>query len=482
MLHVLFGAVAGAVIGAASVAVTSLVRGKPIDWKSVGSAALGGAAIGAIGAATFGGGLLAGTTVARTTGMVVAGASGGAIEQASDNLLHGRKLSDGVAESAAVGGAIGLFGGGARALRKPLTRLARNPAVRRVTRQLAKRGGALLSKAWQSVKRSPVASALRRKARTVKVNLALGRRSLARATKPITEPIANTTRRFVSDPFKKHVAQPFGKHVSDPFKRRVVEPTKRALAPFAARIGNTRAGQATKKLWGRYMNALEKNPVRTKALTSAGISVTGDLIAQATDDVEGIDLKRTAFRGGFSLLYSGPVGHHWFNAVDKIVPGGGAKAMFTKVLLDQGIMAPVGATVFFSSYGMVLEGEKPGEAFRSAKDDVRHVIPKGWAFWGPFHAVSFSRVPLNLRKPAADAMGLIWSVMFSRIAFQDDDAAAEAPEPTATSGSHTAGPEAGTRRVSNEREANLDGLIDAFTPRSERSCEVPLATSCSSGR
>jgi len=487
MLHVLFGAVAGAVVGAASVAVTSLVRGKPINWKKVGSAALGGAAVGAIGAATFGAGALAGSAALKTTGMVVAGASGGAIEQGVDNAFHGRELTEGVGEAAAVGGVLGLMGSGARGLRKPLTRLVRSKAFKRGARFVARHGRKLTGQAWRGIKRfgSSAARTIRRKARGTKVNLALGRRRLARAAKPITEPVARATQRYVKDPFKKHVGDPLKrrvvdplkKHVGDPLKRRVIDPTKRALAPFAARIGRTRAGQATKKLWGRYMRALDTNPIRTKALTSAGISVTGDLIAQTTDDTPGINWKRTAFRGGFALAYSGPVGHYWFNAVDRIVPGNGPRAMLTKVLIDQGIMAPFGATVFFTSYGMVVDGEKPREAFNTATDDVRKVVPKGWAFWGPFHSINFSRIPLNLRKPVADAAGLVWSVIFSRVAFENDEAA-EGAEPTPTAGTvtHTPANTAGTcgPPVDAELEASLDGMIDSFTPRKH----VGAGTSC----
>ncbi|MCA8924935.1 MAG: Mpv17/PMP22 family protein [Planctomycetes bacterium] len=445
------GALSGALISGGAVALTSVIRGKPIDWKSVGAAALGGAVVGGIGGLTLGAGALAGTAALRTTGMVVAGASGAAVEQASDNAFHGRELGEGVAESAAVGGVLGFIGGGARMLQKPLTRVARNPAVRRVVRQLVQRGRALPQQALQSLQRNGplVAQALRRRAGQIKIDLALGRRQL-------TDPLVKAGKRYVTEPFAKHV--------SDPFTRSVLEPSKRALAPFAARIGRTRAGQATQKLWGRYLQALERNPVRTKALTSAGIGGAGDLIAQATDDVEGIDLQRTAFIAGFGLVYGGPVGHYWFNAVDKIVPGGGAKAMLAKVLLDQGIMAPVGTGVFFTSRGVIQEGKSLEEAWRSAKDDTINVVPKGWLFWAPFHAANFSKVPLNLRKPVADAAGLVWGVIFSRIAFAEE-APADAP-PTDTTGTSTSGPQADTRRVSNEREADLDGLIDAFTPRS----------------
>jgi len=455
----ILGAVAGAVIGAASVAITSAVKGEKIDWKSVGSAALGGAVAGAIGGATLGAGLLV-----SSGGMIAAGAAGGAVEQASDNALHGRELSEGVTESAAIGAAVGGLAAGGRVLARPLSRFVRSGAAKKTLRNLAQRGRKLPGQAWQGIKRfgSAASRTVRRRARSVKVNLSLGRRRLARAAKPITEPVAKATRRYVKDPFKRYVAEPLERRVGDPLKRRVLEPTKRALAPFAARIGRTRAGQATKKLWGRYLRALDKNPVRTKALTSATIGAAGDLIAQATDDQEGIDLKRTAFVGGFGLMFGGPVGHYWFNGLERMIPGGG-RALVAKVLLDQGLMNTFGTQVFFTSRGMILEGQSFGDSFSAATATTKEVLPTCWMFWIPFHSVNFSKVPLNLRKPVADAAGLVWGVVFSRLAFAED-------EPAATTGTVTEGPATPTVRAAaedddKELEASLDGLVDSYTPR-----------------
>lgn len=136
-LHVLIGAAVGAVLGAGTSIVTSLVRKKPIDWKSVGAAALGGAAAGAITSLTFGAGALAGTAVARVGGMTLAGASGGFTEQASDNVFHGRQFTEDLARSTAEGAAIGAAAGVVRVAARPVASLlSRNPALKR---EVAKR-------------------------------------------------------------------------------------------------------------------------------------------------------------------------------------------------------------------------------------------------------------------------------------------------------------------------------------------------------
>lgn len=140
-IHVLVGAAFGAVLGAGVSIGSSLLRGKPIDWKSVGAAALGGAAAGAITSLTFGAGApLAGTAMAKVGGMTLAGAAGGFTEQSADNLLHEREWSEGVARSTAEGAAVGAVAGVVRVAARPVaTFLARNPTLKRaVSRRAAK--------------------------------------------------------------------------------------------------------------------------------------------------------------------------------------------------------------------------------------------------------------------------------------------------------------------------------------------------------
>lgn len=132
MLHVIVGAALGAVLGAAGCALSSALRGKPIDWRSVGAAALGGAVAGGVTALTCGAGLLAGTAVARTGGVVLAGAGGGFSEQATDNLLHGRRLGERLGRSTAEGAALGAAGALARVAARPVASLVRRGDLRRL--------------------------------------------------------------------------------------------------------------------------------------------------------------------------------------------------------------------------------------------------------------------------------------------------------------------------------------------------------------
>lgn len=113
----LWGALIGAVVGAAIELVGQRLSGKPIDWGRVGQAALVGAVAGLVGGAVAGALLRSGTQaapqVARATlgQRLVAGGTGGgsgsAAGRVTDNALSGRPLHDGVVEHAVAGVALG---------------------------------------------------------------------------------------------------------------------------------------------------------------------------------------------------------------------------------------------------------------------------------------------------------------------------------------------------------------------------------------
>ena len=99
-------------------------------------------------------------------------------------------------------------------------------------------------------------------------------------------------------------AQPLGR----PFNR-----------SFSPRIG---AG----KLWAAYCTSLVAKPMLTKSMTSLAGFCLGDFIAQSATRrqnkalaAEPYDVKRTmrlAFYGG---CIAGPIGHYWFNFLDKVL-------------------------------------------------------------------------------------------------------------------------------------------------------------------
>lgn len=114
----LWGALIGALVGAAIELVGQRLSGRPIDWRRVGQAALVGGVTGLVGGAVAGALLRGGSQAAqaapqvasvgrRVAAMSTAGGTGAAAGRVTDNALEGRPLHDGVVEHAAAGVVVG---------------------------------------------------------------------------------------------------------------------------------------------------------------------------------------------------------------------------------------------------------------------------------------------------------------------------------------------------------------------------------------
>lgn len=88
---------------------------------------------------------------------------------------------------------------------------------------------------------------------------------------------------------------------------------------FSPRIG---AG----KLWAAYCTSLVARPLITKSMTSLAGFCLGDFIAQSATRrqnkalaAEPYDIKRTARLAFYGGCVAGPIGHYWFNFLDRVM-------------------------------------------------------------------------------------------------------------------------------------------------------------------
>jgi hypothetical protein len=144
-VHILIGALAGALFAVAVTVGMSLITGRKPTWKQVLLAGLGGAVGGAIGAATLGAGGMAGATIARqAVAFAAGGAGGGASERVADNAIVGRPIGSGVVRATVVGAGTGLVSLGSSKLTSAvLGKVAPNLAARWANGGLAERPATL---------------------------------------------------------------------------------------------------------------------------------------------------------------------------------------------------------------------------------------------------------------------------------------------------------------------------------------------------
>ncbi len=152
-MHLLIGALAGALFAAVVTVGFSLLQGRKPDWKQVGLAALGGAVAGFVGAATLGvGGLAAATTTRGAMSFALGGAAGGASERVAENAIEGRALHEGVGSATAVGAVAGLatFGVSKGFERIVPAVVAKVPALARFTPGEAPASPSFIRRLWDA--------------------------------------------------------------------------------------------------------------------------------------------------------------------------------------------------------------------------------------------------------------------------------------------------------------------------------------------
>ena len=101
-------------------------------------------------------------------------------------------------------------------------------------------------------------------------------------------------------------------------------------------------------LWDGYLQALEAQPLLTKALTASVLIPMGDLSAQLIESTKkkdaSLDVARVTRFFIFGLLVQAPWNHFYFQLLDSLLPPPSdplSPINALKTFIDQGINAPV---------------------------------------------------------------------------------------------------------------------------------------------
>lgn len=161
-----------------------------------------------------------------------------------------------------------------------------------------------------------------------------------------------------------------------------------------------------------YLALLGKYPVPVKALTSALLTLIGDLVCQLViDKVQSLDLKRTFVFTFLGFALVGPTLHFWYLYLSKLVTLPGASGAILRLVLDQFLFSPIFIGVFLSSL-VTLEG-RPSQAVPKLKQEWFSAVLANWQLWIPFQFFNFRFVPQQFQVLAANVIALVWNVILS---------------------------------------------------------------------
>ncbi|MCO5580411.1 hypothetical protein L7F22_034277 [Adiantum nelumboides] len=168
----------------------------------------------------------------------------------------------------------------------------------------------------------------------------------------------------------------------------------------------------------RYLLLLNKHPVTTKAITSALLTLFGDLVCQLMiEKSETINLTRLGIFTVLGLVLVGPTLHFWYLTLSKLLQGPGTTRAGARLILDQFFFSPIFIGIFISAL-MTLEGH-PHDIVPKLKQDWFTVVLANWKIWIPFQFLNFLFVPQQLQVLAANVITLAWNTYLSFAAHKD---------------------------------------------------------------
>ncbi|KAK9841824.1 hypothetical protein WJX81_005480 [Elliptochloris bilobata] len=159
--------------------------------------------------------------------------------------------------------------------------------------------------------------------------------------------------------------------------------------------------------------------------TSAGLWAIGDVLSQKIDGTldKKWDMKRTLLTSAYGGLFIGPVGHTWYQVLDKAArrrfAPGSLKFIATKVIGDEVVFGPVHVAGFFA-FMTVAEGGSWQDVKEKLQNDFLSAYLAELAFWPAFQAVNFWKVPVRHQLLAVNLACLVDATFLCWIQNQED--------------------------------------------------------------
>lgn len=195
------------------------------------------------------------------------------------------------------------------------------------------------------------------------------------------------------------------------------------------------------RVWKWYQNCLAYHPVKTQVISSGFLWGVGDIAAQyithstakrrlqiSDADAEfRINWKRVAVTSTFGFGFVGPVGHFWYEGLDKVLrlklrqQPKSLRFVATKVAADGIIFGPLDLFVFFTYMGFSM-----GKSVQQVKEDVKRdflpaLILEG-GVWPIVQVVNFRYVPVRYQLLYVNIFCLLDSAFLSWLEQQKDAA------------------------------------------------------------
>ncbi|XP_031643190.1 mpv17-like protein [Oncorhynchus kisutch] len=159
----------------------------------------------------------------------------------------------------------------------------------------------------------------------------------------------------------------------------------------------------------------------------AKLNMEGTNISTGTKSVTtwaDIDWSQTARVAFVGFCFHANFNYHWLKGLERMLPGGGAKRVSGKVVLDQLVAAPATISAFFIGLSVLENKEDPLENWR---EKFWTSYKTGVVYWSTMQALNFSLVPPVARTVFVGGITLVWTVFLCHFRQQKDDTQTKPP-------------------------------------------------------
>ncbi|KAJ1446619.1 hypothetical protein M885DRAFT_472562 [Pelagophyceae sp. CCMP2097] len=185
-----------------------------------------------------------------------------------------------------------------------------------------------------------------------------------------------------------------------------------------------------------YDGLLNTHPYLTKAAGTGVTFIASDCTAQAIEEFrrepgapmpEPEDrLFRSLKFGAVGALWIGPGLSFWFDMMDKLVPGRSPRAVATKLIIDQCVMAPPMLASMFC-WTALAQGASFDDIRVKLETQLASTWRSGLCVWTPVSLFQQVLVPLQYRVSCSNLVSYFWDTYLS---LQMMKAPTKAPEVT----------------------------------------------------
>ncbi|CAK7337408.1 unnamed protein product [Dovyalis caffra] len=194
------------------------------------------------------------------------------------------------------------------------------------------------------------------------------------------------------------------------------------------------------KVWKWYQHCLSSHPVKTQIVSSGFLWGVGDIGAQYithstsinrlqksqnVDPELKINWKRVAITSMFGFAFVGPVGHFWYEGLDKFIrlrlqlQPKSVRFVATKVAADGIIFGPFDLFVFFTYMGFST-GKNVAQVKEDVKRDFLPALILEGGVWPIVQVANFRYVPVRYQLLYVNVFCLLDSAFLSWIEQQKD--------------------------------------------------------------